>query len=103
MNIALPIAPASADADQLLQIRRYLTHRQYGQSPCKELEKAWTNFYKQYSRKIRTFAFTCGTSAEDIADCAQEVWRELLVRLPVFHPDQRRGQFETWLFTIVQS
>ena len=39
----------------------------------------------------------------DSADCLQEVWTELIVRLPIFHLDPIRGQFETWLFRIVQG
>src|SRR5262249_9271013 len=35
--------------------------------------------------------------------CVQEVWHELLKRLPHFELDSRRGQFDTWLFSIVRG
>jgi RNA polymerase sigma factor (sigma-70 family) len=31
------------------------------------------------------------------------VWAELLMRLPTFHLDPQRGQFDTWLFHIVRG
>jgi RNA polymerase sigma factor (sigma-70 family) len=67
------------------------------------LEESWKDFHQFYSDKIRAYAFTCGAKADEVADCLQEVWRELLVRLPTFHFDPTRGQFDTWLFPIVQS
>ena len=60
-------------------------------------------FFKFYTHKIRKYAFSCGAVDEDIADCIQEVWAELLLRLPTFRLDLARGQFDTWLFQIVRS
>src|SRR5262249_33820531 len=80
-----------------------LTHRVKGLRPEPHLEAAWTAFYDFYSHKIRTYAFTCGATEENIADCAQDVWAELLVRLPEFRLDPCRGRFDTWLFHIVRG
>src|SRR5262249_22069054 len=68
-----------------------------------DLEAAWKGFYDLYAHKIRIYAFTCGAMEAEVSDCVQEVWRELLVRLRTFRLDSRRGQFETWLFSIVQG
>jgi len=97
------IAASSPDSELLIQAQRYLDHRNQGLPSGQDLEAAWVEFYDFYSRKIRTYAFTCGAADEEIADCVQEVWRELLVRLPEFHLDPCRGQFDTWLFAIAQS
>jgi RNA polymerase sigma factor (sigma-70 family) len=102
-STAIPITTPSADPPQLSEIRRYLTHREHGLRPNEELEAAWNSFYDFYSRKIRAFAFSCGAMDDDIPDCIQEVWRELLVRLPTFQLDSRRGKFDTWLYHIVQG
>jgi RNA polymerase sigma factor (sigma-70 family) len=99
----ISIESSSADSELLSQIRSYLAHRQQHLRPSQDLEGAWRAFYDLYARKIRVYAFTCGAIDEEIADCVQEVWRELLVRLPTFQLDTHRGQFDTWLFHIVQS
>jgi RNA polymerase sigma factor (sigma-70 family) len=103
MNAALPTAPPSAGSELLIQIRNYLTRREHGLPPSKIQEAAWRAFYDIYARKIRAFAITCGTAVEELVDCVQEVWRELLVRLPTFQLDSCRGQFDSWLFRIVQG
>ena len=48
-------------------------------------------------------AFSCGATEDEVADCVQEVWAELLVRLPTFQLDPSRGKFDTWLFPIVRA
>jgi len=103
MKVATLLAPPGADSEVLLKTQHYLTCRQHGLPPGQDLKAAWIVFYERNTRKIRTYAFTCGVAEEEIADCIQEVWRELLVRLPTFQFDPRRGQFDSWLFSIVQS
>lgn len=103
MNAVIPIRPPSATPELLIQVRSYLAHRQQRLLPSEDSEAAWRMFYDLCSRKIRVYAFACGATDEEILDCVQEVWRELLVRLPTFHLDPCRGQFDTWLFRIVQS
>jgi RNA polymerase sigma factor (sigma-70 family) len=98
-----PHAVPPTELDLLLQTSRYLAHREHGLAPPHELERAWARFYDVYAHKIRAYAFVCGTAAEDLADCSQEVWRELIVRLPTFQLDPERGKFDTWLFNVVQS
>jgi RNA polymerase sigma factor (sigma-70 family) len=95
---------AVPDLPELLKkTQGYLLCREQGQAASQDLEAAWSAFYDRYSRKIRRYAFRCGVSDEEIVDCVQEVWRELLVRLPTFQFDPGRGQFDTWLFRIVQG
>src|SRR5262249_53441189 len=87
----------------LAKTKSYLICREEGEGASQDLEAAWSTFYIHYSRKIRSYAFRCGAAAEEVGDCIQEVWRELLVRLPTFDLDPLRGQFDTWLFRIVQG
>jgi RNA polymerase sigma-70 factor (ECF subfamily) len=99
----IPSASLIADAELLTQAQRYLSQRENDLAPGQELEAVWTAFYDRTLEKIRKFAFTCGAAAEDIADCVQEVWTELLTRLPTFRLDPKRGQFDSWLFHIVRG
>ena len=100
-SMSTPMAPPP---DELLcRAQTYLTHRKKHLPLGQDLEAGWSVFHAHYSCKIRKFAFTCGAADEDIADCVQEVWTELLVRLPTFQLDGKRGQFDSWLFHIVPA
>jgi RNA polymerase sigma factor (sigma-70 family) len=85
------------------QICNYLALREQGLPCSPNQEVAWASFYDRYSRRIRSFALKSGINDEDVADCVQDVWRELLVRLPRFELDLSIGAFDTWLFAVVQS
>ena len=98
-----PTAAALADAGLLFQAQHYLIYREYGVSPGQDLEADWLAFYDRYSCRIRKYAFRCGAVEEDIPDCVQDVWAELLKRLPSFRLDCQRGGFDSWLYTIVRS
>jgi len=92
------------DLGQLLdQAQCYLStaDKRIGIDP--QLESAWQQFHELYTNKIRKFAFSCGVTEQEIGDCIQEVWAELLVRLPSFRLDPERGRFDTWLFHIVRG
>jgi RNA polymerase sigma factor (sigma-70 family) len=91
------------EAELLTQAQHYLLLRQRGQRPEAGLESAWNAFYDRCSERIRKYAFACGATERDLADCAQEVWAELLLRLPTFHLDPERGKFDTWLYHIVRG
>ena len=96
-------APLSADSSLLSQIQNFLLQRGRGLPPNDEQEAAWATFYDSYCGKIRKYAFSCGATQGEIADCVQEVWAELLVRLPTFQLDPSRGKFDSWLFPIVRA
>jgi RNA polymerase sigma factor (sigma-70 family) len=103
MNGAISIRPLGISSELLTKVCQYLTCRERDLSSLCDLERIWSEFYELYSRKIRRYAFACGTPEVDIADCVQEVWRELLVRLPSFRLDPRRGQFDTWVYCVVKG
>jgi RNA polymerase sigma factor (sigma-70 family) len=86
-----------------MQTQHYLGQRKAGEPVSRQDELAWAHFYDYTSRQIRRYAHRCGLSEADMVDCVQEVWHELLKRLPHFELDSRRGQFDTWLFSIVRG
>ena len=102
-NPVQEIAASTADARLLLEVQHYLTHRTQGLPTGRDLEAAWGVFFARYSQKICKYAVACGAAAADMADCVQDVWTELLVRLPSFRLDPKRGQFDSWLFQIVRG
>jgi RNA polymerase sigma factor (sigma-70 family) len=97
------VAPRDVPLELLTGAQQYLNLQQQSLPPGQELEAAWGDFYEYCTGKIRTFLRCGGVAQEDSMDCVQEVWRELLVRLPAFQLDAQRGRFNTWLFSIVRS
>jgi RNA polymerase sigma factor (sigma-70 family) len=93
----------TANAELLRKAQHYLSKRQSDRHVSQESDGEWSAFYEAYQPKIRAFARACGVSENDLVDCVQDVWRELLVRLPAFRFDPHRGQFDSWLFSVVQS
>jgi RNA polymerase sigma factor (sigma-70 family) len=96
-------AATGADADLFSQAQLYLACRELGLVPGPELEAEWSRFYGALVARIRRFAFACGAAPGDIGDCVQDVWTELVVRLPMLRLDPERGQFSSWLFAVVRS
>lgn len=83
--------------------RRYLDCRTRQQSPSPQHAEAWNRFYQTCSPLLGRFALACGVSAADLDDCIQAVWVKLLRALGDFHYEPRRGQFRSWIFTLVRT
>jgi len=87
----------------LSQAQGYLSRSKNDALAAQSLKDAWREFYDLCTAKICSFSRHCGMRDKDIDDCCQDVWAELLARLPTFRLDVARGQFETWLFRIVEG
>jgi RNA polymerase sigma factor (sigma-70 family) len=103
MQVSLSPTALNPNSELVTQAQQYLNNRQTGLPSTEDLERAWNEFYCLYSEKIRKFAFASGATEEDVADCIQEAWTELLVRLPTFWLDATRGRFDSWVFQVVRS
>ena len=82
MNTPIVIVRPSADATLLIDVQSYLAQRKHGFPISQDLEAAWRRFYDHYAHKIRAYAHVCRTTNENLADCDQDVWIELLKRWP---------------------
>ncbi len=71
--------------------------------PSGEARVEWERFYQYCEGAIRRFAATFRGRGVDVDDCTQEVWADLIRRLPDFKMDATRGQFDSWLYTIVRN
>jgi RNA polymerase sigma-70 factor (ECF subfamily) len=89
--------------DLLAKTQAYLVCRLQHRTPGWELIEAWNEFYGIYDPLVWRFASACHVPAAGLDDCVQQVWTELVMKLPAFHYDRRRGRFRSWLYTIVHS
>ena len=87
----------------LTGVQAYLRARTAGETPPAGSSEAWARFFRKHDPRIRQFAAGFLTARSDRDDCVQEVWAELVVRLPRFRYDAGRADFDTWLYKLVQS
>jgi RNA polymerase sigma factor (sigma-70 family) len=102
-DCALPSRTQDIDPQLLLDTQAYLQDRLLGRTPRGPWIEAWERFYQTYTPLIRRFTLACRVPAADLNDCVQEVWAALVRILPDFDYHQQRGQFRSWLYTIVHG
>jgi RNA polymerase sigma-70 factor (ECF subfamily) len=103
-HIGSTSAPAEdVDLGLLVFTQAYLDCRCQGLAPGTELSEAWQQFYDICEPCLKRFAVGCNVPAADVEDCVQQVWAELLKKLPNFPYDPKRGRFCSWLFALVHS
>jgi RNA polymerase sigma-70 factor (ECF subfamily) len=72
-------------------------------APDSPLHYAWDEFFSTYSVMIRNFIVAQGLRGADVDDCSQEVWMEVMRRLPDFERAEGRPGLRAWLYTVVRS
>jgi len=91
------------DLRLLQQAQAYLTCRSQRLAPDRPLLAAWEQFYRTYSPLIQSYALACRVPLTDLDDCVQQIWTDLVRKLSTFCYDSCRGQFRSWLYTLVRS
>ena len=81
----------------------YLKHQVAGIASDVGLVDSWDEFFAVYDAIIRRFAVASGVPADEVDECAQEVWAAVIAHLDRFEADATRGRFRTWLYQIVRS
>ena len=74
-----------------------------GTLPAKDVQLTWEKFFWTYSPYVRRVVRSSGIKGNDVEDCAQEVWLEIVRQLAAGNYDPRRGQFSCWIFTIARN
>src|SRR5438105_3591129 len=100
-----PLADRSGGTDDvppdlLARTQVYLEAKRSGHVVNRDCVSAWNDFYLRYLPTIRDQVRRLGVREPEASDCVQEVWKDLIVRLPSFRPDPGRCSFRTWLRVI---
>ncbi|MBX6314049.1 MAG: sigma-70 family RNA polymerase sigma factor [Isosphaeraceae bacterium] len=93
----------AVDLELLRRVQVYLVCRSQSPAVPQPWLRAWEQFYHFCDPVIRRFAVACGASAADLDDCVQEIWVALLAEQRTFRYEPWRGQFVSWLYTLVRS
>jgi RNA polymerase sigma-70 factor, ECF subfamily len=89
--------------ENLAGSKAYLESRSRGVEPPPPLAEAWRRLYEFYAPRIRVFLRKCGLHDEDLKDCSQDVWKEVVAKLAHFHQDRTRAQLSTWIMTLARN
>ncbi len=91
-----------ADPQLLADTQAYLRRRVAGRVPERTSRQAWDRFHGLYAPLIDRIVAACGVSPFDFDDCVQEVWMEIVRKLPSLDYDPRRGRFCSWLSIVTR-
>lgn len=95
--------PVDEDGELCEKLRAYLDCRLRNVEIPAPLAEAWDQFYGDYAPRIRRFLLGTGLPADDLDDCLQTVWSEILTHLPKLSYDSGRGRLSTWLMTVARN
>jgi RNA polymerase sigma-70 factor (ECF subfamily) len=107
MHKSAPVPTALGEGDidleLLQQAQRYLECRSRGRDPDGGLTAAWEEFFRIYNPLIGRLTVACQVPRDSHDDCVQQVWVEVVKKLPAFRYDPRRGRLLTWLNRITRG
>ena len=91
------------DCQLLHEVKMCLECLSNKKCPRPEWSGAWAWFERTFAPLLRRFAVACHVKPDEIDDCLQEVWIELIQTLPAFQFDGQHGRFCCWLYKIVHG
>jgi RNA polymerase sigma factor (sigma-70 family) len=83
--------------------RQYLSAIASGGRPNPGLESAWHEFYRACNAWIRGWILAQGLRGPDVDDCTQDVWSEVVCRLPALAQLDEHCRLRGWLFVVARS
>ena len=91
----------SVEESLLRDAQIYLEAMSRGQVSDEQTRLAWKQFYAKCDSLIRRFTHAHGVNRDDLEDCVQDVWVQLLKKLIHFKYEPGRATFPTWLYLFV--
>src|SRR6266852_3470778 len=95
--------PDNLDLQLLRDAQADLQCRDRRQAPSEVQERAWEWFHQSYEPLLQHWLMGCHIAADDVKDCLQEVWMEVMKKLPAFDSDGTQRGFCSWLHAIVHG
>lgn len=90
-------------AKQLSLVQQYIRISLSRREPDTLLTTAWQDFYRYHAVLIRKLVLSRGLRGTDVDDCVQDVWVEVIQRIPQFVHREERPGLHSWLYTLVRS
>jgi RNA polymerase sigma factor (sigma-70 family) len=95
--------PDKLDLHILHEAQMYLKCRQRRQIPATTQSHGWEQFYDLYDARVRRSIKAHGVHGVDAEDCRQDVWLEIMNKLPLFQSDGTQGGLCSWMQRIVHG
>ena len=93
---------STSDFELIREVQAYLRCRSGGSVPGARRCRAWERFYSRCSPIVHRIVANWRMPIHDTDDCVQEVWGEIIEKLPSFNCDPRLGGFQGWLSLVVR-
>jgi RNA polymerase sigma factor (sigma-70 family) len=103
--MAEPIRSLDSDAALLFEVKSFLSCKTIRCRVPPSLQHAWDEFHRRYRPLMRRAVKACALAtmpADEIDDLSQEVWEELVAKLPELAYDAGRGDLSSWLKTLAR-
>jgi RNA polymerase sigma factor (sigma-70 family) len=94
--------PTDIEYRLVLDAQAYLRSLGQAGEDNPHLCQAWQRFYALFSPLIRRIVRSSRIPLADLDDCVQEVWLELVRKLPSFDYQPLQAPFGAWLSTLVR-
>lgn len=91
------------DVALLVNTQAFLAFQLERLAPDAVLTLAWKRFYATLSNTIRGLVRRWQAPLAESEDVVQEVWSEVVTRLPEFHWNANRPGLRRWLYKLVKS
>jgi RNA polymerase sigma-70 factor (ECF subfamily) len=95
--------PDNLDLQMLRTAQAYLQCRDRHQIPSAADGQAWNWFYQTYDPLLRRWVMGCHIALDNVEDCLQEVWIEVMRKLPAFVSDGTQRGLCSWLRAIARA
>ncbi len=90
------------DPRLLTDTQAYLRRQVAGRVQERTWRQAWDRFHLLYAPLVERIVAACDVPQSDFRDCVQEVWMEIVRKLPSLNYDPQRGRFCSWLSTVTR-
>ncbi len=95
--------PDHLDLQRFRDAQSHLQRRDCHDIPSEAEEQAWNWFHRTYDPLLRRWVLGWHMPREDVKDCLQDIWTEVLSNLPAFTSDGSQGRLCSWLHGIAHS